>query len=61
MNLAVVLILLGLVLGIPTIMYRYSRPRRSGEPFGPVRAVLLSLSLIGLLCTAMGAVMLFDV
>ena len=60
MQLAVVLIVVGLILGLPTIMYRYSRPRRPGEPFGPVRAVLLSLSLIGLLMALVGAAMLFS-
>jgi LPS O-antigen subunit length determinant protein (WzzB/FepE family) len=60
MQLAVVLIVVGLILGLPTVMYRYSRPRRPGEPFGPVRAVLLSLSLIGLLMALVGAAMLFS-
>jgi len=55
MQLAIALIVLGLILGLPTIAYRYSRPRRPGEPFGHVRTVLLSLSLIGLLLVIVGA------
>lgn len=55
MQLSIVLIVVGLFLGLPTIAYRYSRPRRPGEPFGHVRTVLLSLSLIGLLLVLMGA------
>lgn len=61
MQLATVLIVLGAALGVPTVMYRYSRPRRPGEPFGPVRAVLLSLSLIGLLLAIIGAALLLGV
>jgi hypothetical protein len=55
MQLAIALIVVGLLLGLPTIAYRYSRPRLPGEPFGQVRTVLLSLSLIGLLLMLLGA------
>ncbi|MCW2134995.1 hypothetical protein [Arthrobacter sp. VKM Ac-2550] len=61
MQLPAVLIVIGVLLDVPTVMYRYSRPRRSGEPFGHVRAVLLSLSLIGLLLGIIGAALLLGV
>lgn len=58
MQLAAVLVVVGLLMGIPMVTYRYSRPRRAGELFGPVRAVLLTLSLIGLLLVLIGATVL---
>ncbi|AUI52920.1 hypothetical protein [Arthrobacter crystallopoietes] len=61
MQLSVVLIVVGLILGLPTIMYRYARPRRAGEPFGHVRTVFLTLSLVGMLLALVGAAQLFGI
>ena len=55
MQLGVVLIVAGILMGLPTALYRQSRPRKAGEPFGAVRAALLSLSLAGMLLVLTGA------
>jgi hypothetical protein len=60
MQLAVALIMVGVLLGLPTALYRHSRPRRVGEPFGSVRAVMLSCSVIGLLLVVSGTAMLLN-
>jgi hypothetical protein len=44
---AVVLLAVGVLLILATAISRPSRPRRAGDPLGPVRSVLLSLSVIG--------------
>ncbi|GLB68444.1 hypothetical protein [Arthrobacter mangrovi] len=51
---AVALIVAGILVVLPTAMYRHSRPRRAGEPFGPIRTVMLSCSVIGLLLVLSG-------
>ena len=56
---AVVLLAVGVLLILATAISRPSRPRRSGDPLGPVRSVLLSLSVIGWLCVLAGAAMFF--
>jgi hypothetical protein len=56
---AVVFLVIGVLLICATAMFRVSRPRRAGQPLGPVRSVLLSMSIIGWLCVLAGASMLF--
>ncbi|WP_336714897.1 hypothetical protein [Arthrobacter sp. USHLN218] len=51
---AAALIVPGILLVLPTAMYRHSRPRQAGEPFGPIRTVMLSCSVIGLLLVLTG-------
>ncbi|EMY33327.1 hypothetical protein D477_015446 [Arthrobacter crystallopoietes BAB-32] len=60
MQLAIALIVVGFLLGLPTIMYNFSRPRRAGESFGTMRTVLLSLSLAGLLFLLTGTALIFS-
>lgn len=57
---AAALIVLGALLVLPTAMYRHSRPRRAGEPFGPVRTVMLSCSVIGLLLVLTGVALFLN-
>jgi len=56
---AAVFLIIGVLLILATVLFRISRPRRSGEPLGPVRAVLLGLGLMGWLCVLTSAVMYF--
>lgn len=53
-------LVVGVLLTLATSVYRPSRPRHAGEPFGPVRSVHLSLSLIGWLCVLIGTALLID-
>jgi hypothetical protein len=59
MQLAIVFVVVGVLLTLATSIFRQSRPRRAGDPLGPVRAVLLSMGLIGWLCVLIGAALLF--
>jgi hypothetical protein len=55
----VVFLVVGVLLIFATAITRPSRPRRTGQPFGQVRAVLLSLCIIGWLCVLAGAALFF--
>lgn len=57
---ATALILVGVILGLPTAVFSYARPRRKGEPLGTQRKALLGLSILGLLLVLAGAVMVFS-
>jgi hypothetical protein len=54
---AVAFLIVGVLLILVTTMFRISRPRRAGQPLGPVRSVLLSTSVIEWLCVLAGAAM----
>lgn len=59
MQAALILIIIGVLLGMPTALFAYNNPRRKGEPLGSQRKALIGLSSLGIACALVGAGMLF--
>ena len=59
MQSALVLIITGVLLGMPTAIFAYSNPRREGEPLGAQRKALLGLSALGMAGVLVGAAAFF--
>lgn len=55
MQTALILVITGVLLGMPTAIYAYNNPRRKGEPLGAQRTAFLGLSALGLGCLLVGA------
>ena len=61
MQAAITLVIIGVLLGFPTALHAFLRPRKEGEPLDAERKTLLGLSLLGLLCILTGGAMFIAV
>ena len=55
MQSALILMITGVLLGMPAAIYAYNNPRREGEPLGAQRIAFLGLIALGLACVLVGA------
>jgi hypothetical protein len=53
----IMLMMSGILLGMPTIIYGMRNPRAGGEPLGSTRIALMTLSFMGLLLITSAAVL----